>query len=146
MFKTGLLQCSPRQLQFSYLPVIRNPLDSSHKRFQNCNARVPVTCFWSAHLPLTWLTSYLSNRTQCVQLNVPAPSRQSSPVVHLKARSSDRSCFFYTPQTSPDWWARTTFKSICTRTTHRCTASVIQMVQQVFRMPFLPVSTTYLRG
>ena len=55
--------------------------------------------------------------------------------MYLKARSSDRSCFSYTPQTSPDWWTRTTYKSICTRTTHRCTASVIQRIQQVFIMP-----------
>ena len=49
---------------------------------------------------------------------VPAPSHQSSPVVYLKARSSDRSCFFYTLQTSLDWWTCTTFKSICTQMTH----------------------------
>ena len=48
---------------------------------------------------------------------VPAQIRQSLPVVYLKAGSSNRSCLFYTPQTSPDWWTSTTFKSICTRTT-----------------------------
>jgi len=81
---------------------------------------------------LGWLTSYLSNRTQFVQLN---GSCSKSSVVTCSV-----------PQGSVDWWTSTTFKSICTRTTHRCTASVIQRIQQVFRMPCLPVSTTYLRG
>ena len=99
-----------------------------------------------SHSVLSWLTSYLGNRTQFVQLNA---SCSKSSVVNCGVPQGSvlgPILYFYTPQTSPDWWMCTTFKSICTRTTHRCTASVIQRVQQVFRMPCLPVSTTYLRG
>ena len=74
-----------------------------------------------SHSVLGWLPSYLNNRTQFVQLN---GSCSTSSVVTCGVPQGlvlGPILFFYTPQTSPDWWTRTTFRSICTRTTHRCT-------------------------
>ena len=57
------------------------------------------------------VTSYLSNRTRFVQLNG-ACSKSSVVTCGVPQGSVLGCCFFYTPQTSPDWWTRTTFKSI----------------------------------
>ena len=85
----------------------------------------------------------------------------------LGPHSSDRSCFFYTPQTLPDWWMgvpqglvlrpslfllhgrllrQTSLTGGCTQPSSPSVPGRIQRIQQVFRMPFLPVSTTYLCG
>ena len=90
---------------------------------------------------------YLSNRTQFVQLN--GSCSKSSVVTRGVPQGSVLGpilFLLYTSDLTRLVDAHNLQVHLYTRTTHRCTASVIQRIQLVFRMPCLPVSTTYLRG
>jgi len=99
-----------------------------------------------SHSVLGWLTRYLSNRTQFLQLN---GSCSKSSVVTCGVPQGlvlgPILFFLYTADLTRLVDAHNLQVHMYADDT-QVHASVIQRVQQVLRMPFLPVSTTYLRG
>jgi len=95
-----------------------------------------------SHSVLGWLTSYLSNRTQFVQLN--GSCSKSSVVTCGVPQGSVLGPILFLLYTAD--LTRLVDAHNLQVHLYADNTQVIQRIQQVFRMPCLPVSTTYLCG